>query len=166
MLDPFEAEAAGGQVDAEQAAQDERGGDEARGGARRPGRSVDAVFDDQASEELEDEELEGSKRELYAPEIKFIEFFYHDGNRWWDTWELGEGNTLPQMVMVTVGFIAELPDEMEIEIVKDLLDDEEDIEPIPPDRYTAVVRIPQADTFFGSRVQREVSSLADLADLQ
>ncbi len=27
-----------------------------------------------------------------------------------------------------------------------------------------VVRIPQADSFFGSRVQREVSSFADMED--
>ncbi len=80
-------------------------------------------FDDGFDEELSDAEQLGAKRELYAPELKFIEFFYHDGNRWWDSWELKDGNTLPQMVMITVGYIPELPDDLNIEIMKDILED-------------------------------------------
>jgi hypothetical protein len=126
----------------------------------------DDLFDDGLDEELSDEEQEGAKRELYAPELKFIEFFYHDGNRWWDSWQIAEGNALPQMVMITVGYTPELPEDEDIEIIKDILKDEDDIEPLPEDRYMVVVRVPQADTFFGSRVQREVSSFADLEDVR
>jgi hypothetical protein len=115
-------------------------------------------FDDQ----LQEAELEGTKQELYAPELKFIEFFYHDGNKWWDTWEIKQGNALPQMVMITVGYKSEIPEDEEIQIIKDILENEDDIEPIPDDRYLVIVRIPQADSFFGSRIQREMSSLADL----
>ncbi len=129
----------------------------------------DAPFDptggDQLGERVDDElndiELEGSKQELYAPELKFIEFFYHDGNRWWESWEIADGNSLPQMVMITVGYEPELPDDMEIQIIEEMFMSEEDIEPLEEDRYMVIVRIPQADSFFGSRVQREMSSLAD-----
>lgn len=131
-----------------------------------PGRSFDEVFDEDFDDELAEEELEGAKRELYAPEIKFIEFFYHDGNRWWETWEISQGNSLPQMVMITIGYVPELPEDEEIEIIKDILEDEDDIEPVPEDRFVMIVRIPQSDTFFGSRVQREMSSFADLEDLE
>lgn len=130
------------------------------------GDALSDVFDDSLDKELKDEELEGAKRELYAPEIKFIEFLYHDGHRWWDSWEIKEGNALPQMVMVTIGFKPELPEEEEIRIQRELLQSEEDIKPIPPDRYMTIVRIPQGDSFFGSRVQREASALSELGDLE
>lgn len=116
---------------------------------------------ERGDDELNDIELEGAKQELYAPELRFIEFFYHDGNKWWESWEIKEGNSLPQMVMITVGYEPELPDDMEIEIIEEMFINEEDIEPLAEDRYMVIVRIPQADSFFGSRVQREVSSLAD-----
>lgn len=130
------------------------------------GKTLDELLDDSFDEELDDEQLEGAKQELYAPELKFIEFFYHDGNRWWDSWEIKQGNALPQMVMVTVGYVPELPEDEEIDIMKDLLRDEEDLEPVPADRYMFIVRIPQADTFFASRLQREASSLASLEGLE
>lgn len=118
-------------------------------------------------EELTEKEALGSKYELYAPELKFIEFFYHDGYRWWDSWEIFEGNALPQMVMITIGYVPELPEDEEIEIMKDLLLDEDDIEPIASDRYVRVVRIRQADSlFFGPRLQREASASAELEDVE
>ncbi len=127
------------------------------------GRSADDVFDDELNEELDEEELEGAKHELYAPELKFVEFFFHDGTQWWDSWEITEGNALPQMVMITVGYEPELPDDEEIEIIEDIMDDEDDVKPIPDDRYVRIVRIPQADSFFlGPRLQREMSSMDDL----
>jgi len=68
--------------------------------------------------------------------------------------------------MVTIGFEPELPEEAEIRIQRELMKDEEDIEPIPADRYMTIVRIPQGDSFFGSRVQREASALSDLGELE
>jgi len=130
------------------------------------GREVEDPFDDELDEELDEEELEGAKRELYAPEIKYVEFFYHDGNKWWESWEITSGNSLPQMVMVTIGYEPELPDDEEIEIIKDILEDEEDIEPLPEDRFMVIIRIPQADSFFGSRIQREASAFAELGEVE
>jgi hypothetical protein len=126
----------------------------------------DSPFDDELTDELSEEELEGAKRELYAPEIKFIEFFYHDGHRWWDSWEISEGNSLPQMVMVTIGYTPVLPEDEKMDIIDRIFEGTEEIEPLPEDRFMAVVRIPQADSFFGSRIQREASALADLEDVE
>jgi hypothetical protein len=71
------------------------------------------------------------------------------------------------MVMITVGYVPELPEDEEIEIALDLLIGEEDIEPVPADRYVRVVRIPQADSmFFGPRLQREASAFAALEGLE
>lgn len=130
------------------------------------GREVEDPFDEALDEELEEEELEGAKRELYSPEIKYVEFLYHDGNQWWESWEISSGNALPQMVMVTIGYDPELPEDEEIEIIKDILKDEDDIEPLPEDRFMMIVRIPQADSFFGSRIQREASAFADLGEVE
>lgn len=121
----------------------------------------DDAFDESPDEELEEEELEGAKRELYAPEIKYIEFLYHDGHRWWETWEIAVGNALPQMVMVTIGYEPEPPEENKIEIIENILENEDDVKPLAADRFMTIVRIPQADTFFGSRIQREAKSFMD-----
>jgi hypothetical protein len=139
-------------------------GGEADGGPRRStfGDLSSDVFDDALDEELDEDEMEGAKQELYAPELKYIEFWYHDGSRWWDSWEITEGNALPQMVMITVGYASELPEDEEIEIIEDILKGEEDVEPLPADRYLVIVRIPQADSLFlGPRLQREMSSFED-----
>ncbi|MEE9295864.1 MAG: hypothetical protein V3W34_13005 [Phycisphaerae bacterium] len=166
-LSPTEAEAIGGvESEGEESATDTS--QEAAGPARSLfGRSADEVFDDDLGEELDDEEREGAKHELYAPEIKFIEFFYHDGSRWWDSWEITQGNALPQMVMITVGYEPELPEDENIEIIEDILEDEDDIEPLPADRYLTVVRVPQADSLFlGPRIQREMLSYEGLEDAE
>ena len=108
------------------------------------------------------------KEELYAPEIKFIEFRYYDGATWWDTWEIQGGNSLPQMVRITVGYTAVLPEEYrDLEIV----DEEEDLEgyelrELYEDRYTVMVRMLQADQFFGSRITREASSFEGAENAQ
>lgn len=103
-----------------------------------------------------------SKEELYAPEIKYCEFEYFDGAKWWDDWNLTSGNPLPQMVRLTIGFVPELPPDEEIEIVEDdFLQSEEDIEPLQADRYSVVIRLEQADMFFGSRVTREASAFGE-----
>jgi len=130
------------------------------------GQASDSPFDDSLDKELSKDELEGAKRELYAPEIKYIQFRYHDGHRWWKSWEIKTGNALPQMVMVTIGYKSELPDDNQIKIIDDAPQSEDDIKPLPEDRFMRVVRIPQADSFFGSRVQREVSSFSSLKDAQ
>jgi type II secretory pathway pseudopilin PulG len=109
------------------------------------------------------DETAAIKEELYAPELKFIEFRYFDGATWWDRWEEFAGNSLPQMIRITVGYEAVLPEEFQqMELVDDnFLQDESEQEALPPDRYTTFVRLVQADVFYGSRVTREASAFAE-----
>ncbi|UCG15109.1 MAG: type II secretion system protein [Phycisphaerales bacterium] len=103
------------------------------------------------------------KEELYAPEIKFLEFRYFDGATWWDTWEIGGGNSLPQMVRITVGYTAVLPDEYsDLEVIDEEENlDEYELRKLFEDRYTVIVRLVQADRFFGSRISREASAFTE-----
>jgi hypothetical protein len=109
------------------------------------------------------DEAAAIKEELYAPEIKFLEFRYFDGATWWDRWEEYNGNSLPQIVRITVGYTPILPEEYEeFELVDDnFLRDESEQEELPPDQYTTFVRLVQADIFFGSRLSREASAFSE-----
>jgi hypothetical protein len=105
--------------------------------------------------------------ELYAPEFLYLRFCYYDGHTWWDTWELDGDNPLPQLVMITLGFEPHppfddqmLPEELE-EFCTCLNEDPVDCEPLPGDQYTRVVRVPQADPLFRSRIGRETQSLTE-----
>lgn len=101
------------------------------------------------------------KEELYAPEIKYIEFKYFDGTSWWDDWEVTQGNSLPQIIRVTVGFEPVPPSEAEANFMEDdFLCDEAELKPLAADRFAVFVRLVRADTFFGSRLTREASALS------
>lgn len=100
--------------------------------------------------------------DLLAPEMKYLRFRYFDGVDWIDKWDIGKdmegkgGNSLPQAVEVTVGY-TELPPEEQKKL--DLEEEDPDLvpsipEPYSAETYTVVVRLPQADTFFGSRLMR------------
>ncbi|MFO0840348.1 MAG: hypothetical protein U1D55_17710 [Phycisphaerae bacterium] len=104
----------------------------------------------------EDDPLE-VRTDIWSPELKYLEFRYFDGVEWDTKWDITEGNSLPQLVQITVGYRAATADEL----------DDRDLEqypisdyplgaevPDPLDRYSVIVRIPAADRFFGSRVQR------------
>jgi type II secretory pathway pseudopilin PulG len=116
---------------------------------------------EESAEEVEEVQM-AFKEELYAPEIRFLELKYFDGATWWDDWELTQGNSLPQMVRITIGFEPVIPEAEDMDIVEeDFLEDEEEIDPLPGDRYSILVRPEQADVFFGSRMSREVSSFSE-----
>lgn len=116
---------------------------------------------DEESDSGDEEQTVAIKEELYAPEIKYIEFKYFDGATWWDDWEIKQGNALPQIVRVTVGFVPELPDEEDLDLVEDeFLRDEAEQKPLAADRFAMFVRLVQADTFFGSRLTREASAFS------
>ncbi len=116
---------------------------------------------EESAEEVEEAQM-AFKEELYAPEIRFLELKYFDGATWWDDWELTQGNSLPQLVRITIGFEPVIPEDQELDIVEDdFMEDEDDIDPLPPDRYSILVRPEQADVFFGSRMSREASSFTE-----
>ena len=82
---------------------------------------------------------------------------------WYTTWDVRQGNSLPQMIQITVGFDAVTTDELEN---VDL--DEYPLEEYPygddrphPERYSIIVRMPAADKFFGSRIQKVGQQLTE-----
>jgi len=118
----------------------------------------------EGQEEPTEEEASAVKEELYAPELKFLEFRYFDGANWWEDWQLNQGNSLPMMVRITVGYTPLLPeDEQKLELVGDnFLRDESEQERIPEDQYTVFVRLVQSDVNpIGVRLQREASSFGE-----
>ncbi len=141
---------------------DENGDPRALGLVRRVSKTFlrEVIIEsDEEGDAGDEEKAIAVKEELYAPEIKFIEFKYFDGTCWWDDWEITRGNALPQIVRVTVGFEPVLPEEEEMDLVEDdFLRDEEDKEPLAPDRFAMFIRMIQADVFFGSRLTREASA--------
>lgn len=109
---------------------------------------------------VRDDQSESVDLDLYAPEMKYLRFRYFDGVEWLDHWDIGKGgesglgNSLPQAVEVTVGYPAvPPPEENELDL------ENSDLKPAPAEAYgedkcTIVVRLQQADTFFGSRLIR------------
>lgn len=107
--------------------------------------------------------------ELYAPEVRHLRFCYFDGSKWWDSWDLSGESPLPQLVQVTLGFEPVPPvdakfsfdNEINEEFCTCLNEDPVDCEPLAPDQFSTVVRVPQADPLFRSRVSRETQSLVE-----
>lgn len=105
--------------------------------------------------------------ELYAPELKYLRFCYFDGHSWWDQWDVRGENPLPQMVMVTIGFEGRPPfgeesgrNENE-EFCTCLMEDPVDCVPLPSDQFSTIVRVPQADPLFRSRIARETQAFIE-----
>ena len=99
------------------------------------------------------------RNDLWSHELGYLEFRYFDGIQWYTTWDVTNGNSLPQLIQVTVGFDSCTADEL----------DDRDIEDYPlteypfgddkyhADRYSTIVRIPAADKFFSSRVNQQLN---------
>lgn len=124
-------------------------------------------FPEETEDDFGDASLEPdiNWEELYAPEIKYLRFCYFDGKTWWDEWELSSGNTLPQLVQITIGyeggppFGEEFMSQEEEEFCTCMNEDPSDCERLAADRYSAIVRLPQADALFSSRIQKEIGNL-------
>lgn len=108
------------------------------------------------------------RNDLWAPEIGYLEFRYFDGAEWTTTWNVTQGNSLPQLIQVTIGFDTITNDELED---RDL--DQYPLEQYPfgdedfrPQRYTVIIRLPAADRFFSSRMQRLGQEMSDQLGLE
>lgn len=108
------------------------------------------------------------RNDLWSHELGFLEFRYFDGVEWDIRWDLTEGNSLPQLVQITVGFLPCTSDELDDADLNDyplaeypLSDDQP-----RPDRYSVVVRIPAADRLFSSRIQRVGQQLSEQLGVQ
>lgn len=98
------------------------------------------------------------RRDLWSHELGYLEFRYFDGVEWSTTWEVAEGNSLPQAIQITVGFDSLTQHELDDEDLSQYPIDNpdyalgDDLE--HPDRYSVIVRLPAADRLFSSRLQR------------
>ena len=106
--------------------------------------------------------------ELYAPEIRYLRFCYFDGFKWWDSWSVTGESPLPQLVQVTIGYEGHpaFGEEFGIGLVNEefctcLNEDPVDCLPLASDQYAMVVRVPQADPLFRSRINRETQALME-----
>lgn len=109
--------------------------------------------------------------DLLSPELKYLRFRYFDGVDWLDQWDIGNdvegklGNSMPQAVEITVGY-SEVPPPKEEEKQDQKTEGFTESQLAPaaadaytPDAYKVVVRLPQADVFFGSRMMRAQRNL-------
>lgn len=99
--------------------------------------------------------------DLYAPELKFLEFRYYDGSQWVRRWRGGPGQSLPQAIRIVVGQVPEYREDVEVDkitIDEDEVDDAVNFRE-HPDRCMEIVRMPGADPFFGSRLVTAVDIL-------
>jgi hypothetical protein len=108
---------------------------------------------------IREDQQESVDLDLFAAEMKYLRFRYFDGVEWLDKWDVGDtmggmGNSLPQAIEVTVGYTALPPkDDKGLDLEnKDVLPSLP--EPYSPETCTIQVKLPQADTFFGSRLMR------------
>lgn len=99
------------------------------------------------------------RNDLWSPELGYIEFRYFDGVEWDTKWDVTKGNSLPQLIQVTVGFEPCSADELQDRDLDDypLADYPYGDDQPHPDRYSVIVRIPAADKFFSSRVNKQIN---------
>jgi hypothetical protein len=99
----------------------------------------------------EDDPLD-QRTDLWSHELGYLEFRYYDGVEWDTKWDITEGNSLPQLIQITVGFDTITMDELEdADLQGDALTRQPEFN---PNRYSTIVKIPTADRFFSSRIQR------------
>ncbi|RMF77246.1 MAG: prepilin-type N-terminal cleavage/methylation domain-containing protein, partial [Planctomycetota bacterium] len=112
---------------------------------------------------VEEDDPYDVRNDLWSHELGYLEFRYFDGVEWDTKWELSQGNSLPQMIQITVGFDNITSYELEDQDLEDYPIEEYPFGPDLPDRdrYSVIVRIPAADKFFGSRVERVGRQLAE-----
>jgi type II secretory pathway pseudopilin PulG len=106
----------------------------------------------------EDEDPLYLRHDLWAHELGYLEFRYFDGAQWTTQWNVTQGNALPHLVQVTVGFDSLTKDELEDRDLQQYPIEQEEFYLGPdkpnPDRYSLIVRIPAADQAFSSRLSR------------
>ncbi|MDX2198507.1 MAG: hypothetical protein SF069_05985 [Phycisphaerae bacterium] len=105
---------------------------------------------------VDEEEPEQLRQDLWSHELCYLEFRYYDGAQWSTVWDVTEGNSLPQLIMITVGFKAATQADLDDSDLETFPVDEYPFgDPMPhADRYSQIVRVQAADRFFSSRFQR------------
>ncbi len=131
-------------------------GDPLVGGILRTERqALDPVIPEEEAPQGED--LLYLRHDLWSYELGYLEFRYFDGVMWSTTWNVTEGNALPHLVQITIGYDSLTQDDLDN---KDLEQWPIDQYPFGPDeetpstRYTAMVRLPAADEMFSAHLHR------------
>lgn len=96
------------------------------------------------------------RNDLWAPEIGYLEFRFFDGVEWDTTWDITDGNSLPQLIQITIGFTSITDDELnDVDLQTYPVTEYPFGDPMPrEDRFSTIIRLPAADRFFSSRVSR------------
>lgn len=104
---------------------------------------------------IDEEDPLTERNELFSYELGYLEFRYFDGVEWDTKWTVTSGNSLPQLVQVTVGFKPVTTEELEdTDLQSYPLTEYPFGDDLPhPDRYSMIVRMPAADRFFQSRFE-------------
>ncbi len=110
------------------------------------------------------------RNDLWSHELGYLEFRYFDGVEWTTTWDLTEGNSLPHLIQVTIGFLPITRYEHEDQDLSDYpIDQPEyalgDDQP-HPSRYSTIIRIPAADKLFFTRAERAQQQLGEQLGLE
>ncbi len=112
---------------------------------------------------IDEEDPLTERTELFCHELGFVEFRYFDGVQWDTRWTVTDGNSLPQLVQITVGYNPITSDENE----------DRDLESYPieeypfgddlphPDRYSVIVKLPAASRFLESRFSKMRNDLIE-----
>lgn len=122
--------------------------------------------------ETEDELAEGEdplwlRRDLWAPELGYLEFRYFDGVEWTTTWEVSQGNKLPLQIQITVGFDSLTQSEYDDEDLEEYPIEDYPLGPDLPniDRFRTIVRLPAADQMYTARVYRLQDQVAEVYEM-
>lgn len=135
-------------------------GDPVVGGILRTERRVLEPSEEEDEELNEDEDLLYMRRDLWSHELGYLEFRYYDGVEWATSWDVSQGNPLPHLVQITVGFDSLNADELEDRDLEEYPLDQYPVSMVAidespdPRRYSMIVRMPGADPMFTARLYR------------
>lgn len=112
---------------------------------------------------VEEDKSESVRSDLWSHELGYLEFRYFDGVEWDSKWDLTDGNSLPQLIQVTVGFAPVTKNELDDTDLTEYPLDQYPLgnDEVHDDRFSIIVKIPAADKFFSSRVQRLGKQLSE-----
>ncbi len=104
----------------------------------------------------EDQDLLYVRHDLWNYEIGYLEFRYFDGVEWSTTWHVSQGNALPHLVQITIGFDSLTREQYEDRDLDAFPLAQYPLGPDHPDRnrYSTIVRLPAADEMFSARMNR------------
>ena len=104
----------------------------------------------------EGEDLLYIRRDLWSYELGYLEFRYFDGVEWSTTWDVTQGNKLPHLIQITIGFDSLTQEALDDEDLTDYPIDQYPLGPdhADPDRYSTMVRIPAADDTYSAHMYR------------